>query len=109
MSYEYYLVCNCLVGAVVGGGAYSFVACLSHSTIDHASLSRRSTVPTPNRDTNIWALITFFSIYYIETFCLSHPLPVSPSVATICGEVRGGKDPASFVGARIGAKDISLD
>ena len=28
-----------------GGGAYSFVACLSHLTIDHASLSRRSTVP----------------------------------------------------------------
>ena len=28
--------------------------------IDHASLSRRSTVPTPNRDTsNIWALTTF--------------------------------------------------
>ena len=41
------------------GGAYSFVACLSHLTIDHASLSRRSTVPTPNRDTsNIWALMT---------------------------------------------------
>ena len=31
-----------------GGGAYSFAACLSHLTIDHASLSRRSTVPTPN-------------------------------------------------------------
>ena len=44
-----------------GEGAYSFVACLSHLTIDHASLSRRSTVPTPNRDTptsNIWALST---------------------------------------------------
>ena len=42
-----------------GGGAYSFVACLSHLTIDHASLSRRSTVLAPNRDTsNIWALIT---------------------------------------------------
>ena len=27
-----------------GGGVYSFVACLSHLTIDHASLSRRSTV-----------------------------------------------------------------
>ena len=25
-----------------GGGVYSFVACLSHLTIDHASLSRRS-------------------------------------------------------------------
>ena len=44
------------------GGAYSFVACLSHLTIPlttHASLSRRSTVPTPNRDTpDIRALIT---------------------------------------------------
>ena len=38
-----------------GGGGDSFVACLSHLTIDHASLSRRSTVPTPNRDTfNVW-------------------------------------------------------
>ena len=26
------------------GGAYPFVACLGHLTIDHASLSRRSTV-----------------------------------------------------------------
>ena len=43
-------------------GLYSFVACLSHlSIIDHASLSRRSTVPTPNRRDifNIWALISF--------------------------------------------------
>ena len=40
-------------------GAYSFVVCLSHFTIDHAFLSRRSTVPTPSRDTsNIWVLIT---------------------------------------------------
>ena len=42
------------------GGEYSFVSCLSHLTIDHASLSRRSTIPTPNRDTsNMWPLITF--------------------------------------------------
>ena len=42
-----------------GRGGYSFVACLSYLTIDHASLSRRSTVPTPNRDTsNIWTLST---------------------------------------------------
>ena len=35
---------------VVGGGrAYSVVACLGHLTIDHASLARRSTVPTANR------------------------------------------------------------
>ena len=31
---------------------YSFVACLSHFAIDHASLSRRSIVPTPNGDTS---------------------------------------------------------
>ena len=29
--------------------AYSVVACLSHLTNYHASLSRRSTAPTPNR------------------------------------------------------------
>ena len=29
------------------------LACLSHSTIDHKSLSRRSTDPTSNRDTFI--------------------------------------------------------
>ena len=28
-----------------GGGVYSFVACLSHLTVDHSTLSRRSTVP----------------------------------------------------------------
>ena len=32
-----------------GGGVGSFVACLSHLTTNHASLARRSTVPTPNR------------------------------------------------------------
>ena len=42
-----------------GGAGLSFVAFLSHLTIDHASFSRRSTVPTPSRDTsNVWALIT---------------------------------------------------
>ena len=69
-----------------GGGILICCFCLSHLTIDHASLSRRSTVPSPNRDTcNIWALITFCSYFtYVETLCLSYPLPVSPSVATIC-------------------------
>ena len=44
-----------------GGGAYSFVSCLSHLTIDHSSsLSRRSTVPSPDRDiSNISALSAF--------------------------------------------------
>ena len=42
-----------------GGGATILLLALGHLTIDHASLSRRSTVPAPDRDTsNIWALIT---------------------------------------------------
>ena len=69
-------VCFCSLPR--GGGAHSFVACPSHLTIDHASLSRRSAVPPPNRDTsNSSALIAFFSVNYIETFSLSYPLPVS--------------------------------
>ena len=31
---------------------FSFVACLSHLTIDHASLSSRSTIPTPIKITD---------------------------------------------------------
>ena len=47
--------------ATYGEGGTLSVLALSHLTIDHASLSTRSTVPTPSRDTtNIWALITFF-------------------------------------------------
>ena len=52
--------------------------------VDLASLSRRSTFPTPNRDTsNVWALITLLSIYHIKAVCLSYPRPFSPTVATI--------------------------
>ena len=41
-------------------GGYHLLLALSRWTIDHASLSRRSTVPTPNRDlSNVWALSTF--------------------------------------------------
>ena len=51
------------------GGAYSFAACLSHLTVDHASLSGRSTVPTPSGDiSSIWALITFFRILQSKLF-----------------------------------------
>ena len=55
---------NCFQIRLLGGGGYSFVACLSHSlycpshsiyclmnshsNIEPASISRRSTVPTPN-------------------------------------------------------------
>ena len=38
-------------GGKGGGGGYLFVACLGRSTIDHACLSRRSTVSTRIRDT----------------------------------------------------------
>ena len=42
-----------------GGGDLICCFCLSHLTIDHAPLWRRSTVPTPDEDNfNIWALIT---------------------------------------------------
>ena len=43
---------------VKGGGGYSFIACISQLAIDHALLSGRSTVPTPNKDSNTWALLT---------------------------------------------------
>ena len=70
------------VGAVRGWG-YSFVACLSHVTIDHASLSRRSTVPTPNRHLQHLGAHYASSIYCMETVCLSSLRPVWPSAATI--------------------------
>ena len=38
-------------GSRSGVVEYSFVACISHLTIDHTSVSGRSTVPTINRDT----------------------------------------------------------
>ena len=61
--------------AEVGGGAYSFVACLSQLTIDQGSISRRSTVPIPNRNTsNIWALIMLFP--YTTWNMFAHPIPV---------------------------------
>ena len=60
-----------------GGQAYSIgVAFRSHLTIDHASLSRRTTVPVPDRDTsNIWAFITFFPhVAYIDVL-LTYLMP----------------------------------
>ena len=48
------------VKACRGVGRYSFAACLSLLTIDHASLSRGGTVPTPNTDTsNVRVLSNF--------------------------------------------------
>ena len=73
-------------GRAAGRGACSCFACLSHLTIVHTSLSRRSNVPKPSRDTyNSLALIPWYvvSMYFIGVFCQSYPLPVSPPVATI--------------------------
>ena len=45
-----------------GRGGCSFDACYGHLTIEHVSLSKRSTAPSSNRDTSdIWVIITFFS------------------------------------------------
>ena len=54
-----------------GGGAYSFAACLSLLTVDHASLSRRSTVSTPSGDTvDIGGLFTCLPyITYVLHMC----------------------------------------
>ena len=44
----------------------ALVRCLGHLTIDHASLSGWSTVPTPNRDTSNTSDTRYvFSTYYI--------------------------------------------
>ena len=59
-----------------GGGAPSFVACLRNLAIDHASLSRRSAVPTPDRDTsNSWALIASSPCIAQKRFANFNPLP----------------------------------
>lgn len=85
---ELYSVCP--TGRGVGGaGEYLLIACRRHLTTDHASLSRRNTVPTPinNRDkSNIWALIyvsfntlrinsSFFAVYVLaEVFARNSTL-----------------------------------
>ena len=54
-----------------GGGAYSFFAGLSDLTIDHASRSRHSTVPTSNQDTsNRFGAHHAFPTYYVKLLCL---------------------------------------
>ena len=60
---------------------YSFVACLSNLTVDHASLSRRSTVPTPNRD------LQHLSAHHVFFICLHRffLLMLSPCCFAVCG------------------------
>ena len=57
-------------------GGYSFAACLSHLTTDHASLSNRSTVPANTRNSNLWVLITFlpylpFTLLILSQSCFA--------------------------------------
>ena len=59
--------------------ADSFVACLTHLTIDPASLSGRSTVPTPNREhvQHLGAHYVFGTHYIKPVLHASYPLPAS--------------------------------
>ena len=51
------------------GGGYSFVARLGNVTTDHASLWRRSAVPTPDREIpNRWALTTLLPYLHISKY-----------------------------------------
>ena len=70
-------------GRTQGGGRTHLLLALSHLTIDHACLSRRSTVPTPNRHTSNLGAHDIFPICYIETFFLILSHAVLPSVATV--------------------------
>ena len=85
-----------------GGGGYSFVACLHHLITDHASLSKRSTVPTPNRDTvNILGAHYTFAKHHIDKklLIILSPPCVAPSVTTITaqrGEKNGGSRDAGW-------------
>ena len=54
-------------------------------TIDHASLSRRSTAPTPNRHLRHLSAHHAFSIDYVATVCLYSLLILSPSCFAVCG------------------------
>lgn len=63
------------------GGTYSFVACLSRSTIDHASLYRLTTVPTPARVASKIQVLSNFRPYITQKL-----LDVSSSMySAVCG------------------------
>lgn len=74
------------VTAERGGGklsAHSLVGCLSQLTINQASLSRRSNIPTQNRPaSNIWAFVTClpYTWYYTKKKCSTYSLSVWLSV-----------------------------
>ena len=57
-------------------GAYSFLACLSRLIIDHASISRRSTVPPP---------IFGRSLRFFHILRTDYLLILPPSCFAVCG------------------------
>ena len=66
LSFRYFPLQHHSTSRGAGGACRRAPCIISHLAIDQSSLSRRSTVPTPNRDTsNILALITFFPICYV--------------------------------------------
>ena len=60
-------------------GSHSFVACLSHLTIGHASLPRRSTVAAPNRHLQHLGAHYVLAVCFINIFCLP------PCCFAVCG------------------------
>ena len=68
-------------GATSAGGAYSFLACRSPLTIDHASPSRRSTDPITNTNTfKTWRSLRFFHMFNRSVLHIS-----TPSCFVVCG------------------------
>ena len=73
-------------------GGCSFSCCPFHLTIDHTSLSRRSTVPTPNRDTSNVRALSVFLRRVIQNVLLT----LSPSSWAACGHHRSPKTAIVF-------------
>ena len=62
-------------GEGAGGGAYLVAACLSHLTIDHASLSRRSTGVEGQIFCTLWCLVKYPEKYSFFARCSCDLLP----------------------------------
>ena len=84
-----------------GGGACSTVSCLTRLTIDHASLSRRATVPAPDRDSsNSRALVTLFPYITQKRF--------ASLTASITQRGRGHARPKPFVVQHAAESNVNL-
>ena len=65
---------GCKDGEGGGGGYHLLLALVIYLIINHASLSRRSTVPTSNRRRTFGRSLRFF--HTIHENCLAYPIPV---------------------------------